>query len=1000
MNRKPNPTAYHLIDEEVHHPGFAEENNWDIDHRGAGSYYGITMDKKPLTSINTKFPTYRRRDITEENAGIITLEYSYVVEEGSGFYAGLFGDKNDVKEAFVLRQKGDKLYVGDTPIFDSDNLWHYVKLVADIDKRSVQVHLDGKYVGEYGFTGGAVSICRFECGYQKEDLGKAVLHATIKLYKNYLFNDWVISHFDGDMPEEYTVTYDGEAQAKRREYFKGSRYAVYDLCAKAGSKTSIVRRFDKNSGVVGFEMKYLLGSDGGKITVSMLSGDKKAVSIHDELLAIYCGEKMLWKHSFNIWQTLRIEADTKSGKAVIRHNGKFAGEVDLCESIDALDGVCIEYETSKDNNLLFTELKAFPIPPLPDDYVSEPVIPKKVGDYYVGMNICSLWRSGNHFGWECITPFKDHKPLLGYYDEGIPETADWELKWMAEHGLDFELYCWYGMESALPIVRTRLFNQVYDGHMMAKYSDKVKLALLWEAFGDCPKSFEHFKERFAPHFIDYFFTDPRYMTIDGMAVMSVYGPQRLIQNLGGNEGCKEVLDYLRDEVKKLGYKGMIITVCGAADGIDYKAAGFDAIHAYNLGKKGYDLEYTKKFNLDCQRDYNVHTVPTVSSGYNFAPWRYERSPIMEKDDMVKALEWVKDEYLTQFSEGSWQSKFVMLSTWNEYGEGTFMCPSEGKGFDYLDALREVFTENTPHVDVKPTQDQLDRIDILFPQDRACIAPLLNNPVDTNSYGIIRRYEFKTQEDLDKWEFCGPMKCEIKDGILHGISSGRDPYMILKDESLFPLSSEKVGKIVANIRTEKGGHLGCTIHEFLMDKPGEWNKTVLRHLTDPDKIVPLTITPFQTMDYPLHMTIYGFRFDPVWGEGEFELESIEFHYAKPHRLLRLNGEICDLCRYPCRYPYEENGAFYIPFDTRSNLKELANLCFKWENTTGQFTIFGEKTAVFEEGLDYATVDREKVSLSRPLVFTDGIPDIDANLLAELLDMELEISDEYVDLNSKK
>ena len=34
----------------------------------------------------------------------------------------------------------------------------------------------------------------------------------------------------------------------------------------------------------------------------------------------------------------------------------------------------------------------------------------------------------------------------------------------------------------------------------------------------------------------------------------------------------------------------------------------------------------------------------------------------------------------------------MISTWNEYGEGTYIMPSKGNGgFGYLDALREVYT---------------------------------------------------------------------------------------------------------------------------------------------------------------------------------------------------------------------------------------------------------------------------------------------------------------------
>lgn len=53
-------------------------------------------------------------------------------------------------------------------------------------------------------------------------------------------------------------------------------------------------------------------------------------------------------------------------------------------------------------------------------------------------------------------------------------------------------------------------------------------------------------------------------------------------------------------------------------------------------------------------------------------------------------------------DGHWQENFAMISTWNEYGEGTYIMPSDGlHGFEYLDALREVYSGGGTHTDVKP-----------------------------------------------------------------------------------------------------------------------------------------------------------------------------------------------------------------------------------------------------------------------------------------------------------
>ena len=74
MARKENLTAYHLIDEEVRGYGPHEESPWDTDHRGNGAFYSMLDTVRPVNSVNTKFPTFRRRNITEEVSGVLTFE--------------------------------------------------------------------------------------------------------------------------------------------------------------------------------------------------------------------------------------------------------------------------------------------------------------------------------------------------------------------------------------------------------------------------------------------------------------------------------------------------------------------------------------------------------------------------------------------------------------------------------------------------------------------------------------------------------------------------------------------------------------------------------------------------------------------------------------------------------------------------------------------------------------------------------------------------------------
>ncbi len=993
--RKENLYPYHLIDEEQHSYGFHEESGWDTDHRGAGQCYEPTSVCRNVKSIGNGYPTFRRRNITEEFGGKVTFEGTLRIVSGDGFYFGFWGDKGDEKEAFVLRQNKDSLFAGKEKVCDFGNEWHYIKLVLDIDKKETAVHLDGKYLVTLPFTGKAKTLCRLEYGYEKDAAGEANVNMTMQLYKNYLFLDDIVPRLDGQMPEEYEIDIDGKAEVLRHPYRQNSKYFVYEVSANKDSDVTITRRFAKSKGKVCFEMRYLLEGDTGKLTVSMLCGKKDAFSVYDGFCELWCRVGLLRKHSKNVWQTLRIEADTNENTALVRLNGKVVSSVAFDYEAGFVDGVKIGYVARKTGGVMLGDLSAFVMPPLPSDYVPEPVIPEKKGDYYVGMNICSLWRTGTHYGWDCITPYEDNKPYLGWYDEGNPETADWELKFMAEHGIDFQLYCWYASESDRPMIKTPLASAIHSGHMLAKYSDKVKMALLWEAqSGMRPASFDAFKKYYVPYFIDYFFSDSRYMHIDGNAIMSIYGIWALVRDLGGEQEVKKCLDYLRREVKKLGYRDLVVLCCGDSSE-QLKRSGIDGVHAYNWGKEGYDVEYTKRRINGSIEEGSVHTVPTVSMGYNLVAWANERSEVLEPSDMKTLLEWCRDEVLSKQDKKSWKSKLVMLSTWNEYGEGTYMMPAPVHGFGYLDAVREVFMKNVPHADVRPSQNQLDRICILHPQDRKLIAPLETIVREDSECALIRRYEFKTEKDLEKWEIHKLTNYEIRDGRLCGHSDVADPYMILHDDEFLPISTEKIGKIVAHCRTYKPVNATCCIQCSYMFEKDKWYPVQSACLSVPDRVAPLAVNPAESRRIFWHGDLMGFRFDPVWAEGDFELESIEFYAAPPHNVFSVNGRIIDMSYTP----YVDNGIAYIPFDTRSELRKLSNMYYSWNEENKSLEVCGEKCGVFKEGSGYAEVDGKKITLAKPVAIIDGIPHLQGDVFADLLGMKLTVDGLYIKLDNK-
>ena len=92
------------------------------------------------------------------------------------------------------------------------------------------------------------------------------------------------------------------------------------------------------------------------------------------------------------------------------------------------------------------------------------------------------------------------KPVLGYNDEGNPETADWEIKYLVEHGIDFQAFCVFPDKSDAPLKMDETAH-LYDGFMNPKYSDMSHFAVIWEAAaGKKPTNMEAWKKYFVPYF--------------------------------------------------------------------------------------------------------------------------------------------------------------------------------------------------------------------------------------------------------------------------------------------------------------------------------------------------------------------------------------------------------------------------------------------------------------------------------------------------------------------
>jgi len=353
------------------------------------------------------------------------------------------------------------------------------------------------------------------------------------------------------------------------------------------------------------------------------------------------------------------------------------------------------------------------------DYVPAPI--PVDSERFVGMIYCPLWKPGHHYGWHMMErsmPWR--KPALGWYDESLPEVTDWEIKWNVEHGVDFLLYCWYrayGNEGKP--VKQMLSHGIHEGLFNARYRDHIKFCIMWTNTDYSGiASLDDLMGNLMPFWIETYFKRRNYLLIDNKPLLAVYDIRRLIKDLGGEAAVKDALNLMREACMKEGFAGLWITGESRHWWPDYletmAACGFDASFAYVWNnvpdgaseKAAHDIissNHRKRIEWNLLPD-----IPTVSAMWDPSLWELYAQPDrssahyhMSPEGFRRVCESVKT--LTDaLPENSLARRMVLVDNWNEWGEGHYLAPCREHGFDYLDVLRDVFT-NAPraHIDLIP-----------------------------------------------------------------------------------------------------------------------------------------------------------------------------------------------------------------------------------------------------------------------------------------------------------
>ena len=426
------------------------------------------------------------------------------------------------------------------------------------------------------------------------------------------------------------------------------------------------------------------------------------------------------------------------------------------------------------------------------------------------------------------------RPLLGFYDDSLPEVNDWHIKWALEHGLSFFAFDWYWNAGEKRLART-----LEQGFLKAKYAPQMKFcihwcnhALDWKRDGK-PAPLDFSKTalvQMTEYLADTYFKLPNYLTVDGRPVFMAFVPGALVQANGGPAGFRAVLEEMNRVLRAKGLKDLYLVALGGGGG-NYADSGFSAFTAYSYygadldspyeWKRGHSLPYEdmlKHFETMWQT-YSArqepHYIVPVGSNWDDRPRARQNALVItgKTPDLFEKHCRASLNYIDK------RNNLAIIEAWNEWGEGSFIEPDKEFGFAFLDRVRRVYTDAPEaHADLVPSAAKVDAFSVLSAEERAQALALENQPyppppLAARTTRVTADAPLPQTVPLKAWEFDAgaegwarhqtePLRAE--NGALVAVATGDDPQLLATGLSL---DIGAIGVIALRLKAPLGARTG-------------------------------------------------------------------------------------------------------------------------------------------------------------------------------------------------
>lgn len=959
----------------------ARPAGWDVDRRAGG----VRTDNKSLHIFDASdderiFMTHK---LMTHKSGALTLETSVSIRNSakSGFFIELLGGGKTImhietqNDYFACADKAGRL----------SNIKRYganeqipVKAVFYPEKKTYDLIIGDVVKENLPYVSDTDVIDEISIGTPKKGQVYAQVY-FVHVYLNYVVNERFLTTQTGKSPLDWAAPPKGVKNVGAEE----TQSARSDVNSYRLTTSSILeipkltKHYKTGETKLITEFSMIIPEKYEGIEARILSGKDKEIAIgtKGEDFVLSDGSVLYENFRKNLWYRFKVITDTEKKIADIYVNyRKYAENVPISGA--KIDGVEFTSGRTKGSTFMFDDVLVYPDFPLPTGYPTEPrtVEPDK-NVKEVGMLMYSMWREGYHFGWDTISPLSERTPYQGYYTEGDGETADWAIKWQKEHGVTYQIYTWSGLERTAdePIKRPIRSQAWLDGLHNAQFD--MDYCLMWSTPTDKTiRGLEDFKNNILPFWVEYCWKNPRYKRIDNKFLLYTYSTDAIRNYLGGKEALHEAINLMNEAAKSIGADGVTFVAVEGGNFSNDEAKEL-GMYRYTYGWGGgsaSDADIVIKGITDHMETGNFRDyIPSVPMGYEDSPWRTAGlGGFMTVKEIERILTTVNDNSENWKSMGNTAADMVVLTCWDEWGEGHYFCPSMTHGFGYLNAIRNTLTTKGVLTDEElPSRQSYARMNSLYPIGRQTLKLRKDmretDMPDADSGGdlvLMQKIDFSTPEDFARCEIeKSAENLRQENGMLAFDCLGADPSVFVNN---IDLPADKIAAVrITGIQPMSGTN--TLFFQTTADPNMGVNAKRFQGAMNSGKMTSVMLYPAN--ESRLKGTLTRFRIDPPDAAvGTMYVKSLEIYASAKAKLkLEVNGSEYDLAE-----PLALNGdTSYMSVYQFFN-GHLLVPCHWYRNERRLHIEYNGKTVELYDGKKEYTVNGIQKSFSDPAYYDDG------------------------------